>query len=218
MPPDRSTFSYFNTPSSEPVPPWLGNFTLKARSGTDLWRKPSRDTFTAPVLYTSSPSHFFRAEVTVHLRLGNAFEWDQGGLVIFAGPPPTNTPPTSTNALPSYQQAPTGKWVKAGIEYYDNRTTASSVSASTDGADWSLVELPEGVNELKVRFEKVDQALWVWFDDGYEWKKLREVTWFFHGVDEKNVRIGVYASRPANFMSGRPLDELVVEFEGLEIY
>jgi hypothetical protein len=181
-----------------------------------LWRKPSRDTFTAPVLYTPSPPHFFRAEVTVHIRLHSAFEWDQGGLVIFAGPPPVNTPQISNS--PIHHQPPACKWVKAGIEYYDGRTTASSVSASSDGADWSLVELPVGVNELKVRFERVNQALWVWFDDGYEWKKLREVTWFFHGVEEKNVRIGVYASRPANFMSGRPLEELVVEFEGLEIY
>lgn len=137
--------------------------------------------------------------------------------MIFAGPPPTNTP-QSTTTPSSGLQPPAGKWVKAGIEYYDNRTTASSVSASSDGADWSLVELPEGVTELKVRFEKVDQALWVWFDDGVEWKKLREVTWFFWGVDEKNVRVGVYASRPANFVSGRPLEELVVEFEGFEIY
>ncbi|KAI5781259.1 hypothetical protein EDC01DRAFT_250204 [Geopyxis carbonaria] len=212
MPPDSANFRYYNTPANTPVPSWLGNFVLKARSGTDLWRKPSRDTFTAPVLYTSSPVHFFRAEVTVHIRLNTAFEWDQGGLVIFAGPPPiTTTSPATANQ-------PTGKWVKAGIEYYDGRTTASSVSASSDGADWSLMDLPHGVNELKVRFERVDQALWVWFDDGCEWKKLREVTWFFWGVDEKNVRIGVYASRPANFLSGRPLEELVVEFEGLEIY
>jgi len=151
----------------------------------------------------------------VHIRLTNAFEWDQGGLVIFAGPPPVTT---SSTSLPAYDQPPAGKWVKAGIEYYDNRTTASSVSASSDGADWSLIELPLGINELKVRFERMDNALWVYFDDGTEWKKLREVTWFFYGVDEKNVRIGVYASRPANFMSGRPLEELVVEFEGLEIY
>ncbi|KAF8251337.1 hypothetical protein K440DRAFT_637879 [Wilcoxina mikolae CBS 423.85] len=215
MPPDSTNFRYFNTPANTPIPPWLGNFVLKAHCGTDLWRKPARDTFTAPVLYTSSPNHFFRAEVTVHIRLTSAFEWDQGGLVIFAGPPPVNT---SATALPVYDQPPAGKWVKAGIEYYDGRTTASSVSASSDGADWSLMELPMGVNELKVRFERVDQALWVWFDDGCEWKKLREVTWFFYGVDEKNVRIGVYASRPANFVSGGPLEELVVEFEGLEIY
>lgn len=215
MPLDGTNFRYYNTPAGTPIPPWLGNFVLKARCGTDLWRKPLRDTFTAPVLYTPCPPHFFRAQVTVHIRLNSAFEWDQGGLVIFAGPPPVNTP---TTGPPVRHQPPAGKWVKAGIEYYDGRTTASSVSASSDGADWSLVDLPVGVNELKVRFERVNQALWVWFDDGCEWKKLREVTWFFHGVEEKNVRVGVYASRPANFVSERPLDELVVEFEGLEIY
>lgn len=62
---------------------------------------------------------------------------------------------------------------------------------------------------------------------GGGWKKLREVTWFFWGVDDKCVRVGVYASRPANFGlsqyarvhggegEGRGLE---VEFEGLEIF
>ena len=60
------------------------------------------------------------------------------------------------------------------------------------------------------------------------WKKLREVTWFFWGVEDKAVRVGVYASRPANF--GLSLFErrnggqnagarnLCVDFEGLEIF
>ncbi len=65
------------------------------------------------------------------------------------------------------------------------------------------------------------------------WKKLREVTWFFWGVEDKSVRVGVYASRPASFgltryarmhgaEEGGEGDEegraLEVEFEGLEIF
>ena len=133
-------------------------------------------------------------------------EWDQGGLVIFAG----------------------HKWVKAGIEFYDSRSVASSVSASTDGADWSLVDLPKDQNDLRVRLEKVGSSLEVWFEDGQgEWKKLREINWFFWGVEEKTVKVGVYASRPANMhfpqaMStpgmSRNTEGLVVEFEGLEIW
>lgn len=120
------------------------------------------------------------------------------------------------------------KWVKAGIEYYDCRSVASSVSATSDGADWSLVELPVGQNDLRVRFDKVGSALEIWFEDGQgEWKKLREVNWFFWGVEEKLVKVGVYASRPANFehlraqparAGGRGEGGLVVEFEGLEIW
>ncbi len=64
------------------------------------------------------------------------------------------------------------------------------------------------------------------------WKKLREVTWFFWGVEDKAVRVGVYASRPANFgvsMFDRRnggagtngnggMRNLCVGFEGLEIF
>lgn len=62
-------------------------FTLAAGPNTDLWRKPpDRDTATAPVLYTSLRQPFAVAEVTVTADW--EMEWDQGGLVIFAGAPP----------------------------------------------------------------------------------------------------------------------------------
>jgi Leu/Phe-tRNA-protein transferase len=57
---------------------------------------------------------------------------------------------------------------------------------------------------------------------------LREVTWFFWGFEDKAVRVGVYASRPANFGvsmfdrqnggSNIGMRNLCVEFEGLEIF
>lgn len=110
--------------------------------------------------------------------------------------------------------------MKAGIEFYAGRTVASSVSASTDGADWSLVELAVGQVDLRVRFERMGESLWVWFEEGGEWKKLREVNWFFWGVEEKSLKVGVYASRPVDlpYERGREREALVVEFEGLEIY
>lgn len=196
-----------------PVPLfWNPNevLTKAFRAGTDLWRKPSQDTNTAPVLYTRPCGGygFNHAEVLVGFanvsamdRRVGLLEWDQGGLVIFAGQ----------------------KWVKAGIEYRDGGCVASSVSAGTDGADWSLIELPSGQYDLRVRFERMGDSLWVWFEDGMgDWKKLREINWFFWGVEEKNnsLRVGVYASRPVDlpFERGRQQDNLVVEFEGLEIY
>lgn len=71
---------------------------------------------------------------------------------------------------------------------------------------------------------------------GSTWKKLREVTWFFYGVEDKCVHVGVYASRPTSFQRGSTMweamnglrvddtnmggggDRLVVEFEDLEIF
>jgi hypothetical protein len=81
-----------------------------------------------------------------------------------------------------------------------------------------------------VKIERIGYALWVWYEDEVlGWKKLREVTWFFWGVEDKAVRVGVYASRPANFgMSvfdrrngaGQTAGarNLCVDFEGLEIF
>ncbi len=79
---------------------------------------------------------------------------------------------------------------------------------------------------------------------GISWRKLCEVTWFFWGVEDKNVHVGVYTGRPASFLMSstvwgmrnsdqtvegstenvdaegdRPVcDGLMVEFEDLEIF
>ncbi|KAI9780445.1 MAG: hypothetical protein M1839_006719 [Geoglossum umbratile] len=298
MPPSSSSFTRLNHP--QPVPNWMGSFTLSAPPNTDLWRKPpSRDTSTAPILYTALRSPFIAAEVTVSADW--ELEWDQGGLVIFAGAPPgrvpnpnapspnpstssptaeantsnssasattsTSTSPTDSTptqsqpqpqrhseAPPPYlQPPPASKWVKAGLEFYNNAPHASAVCAASDGADWALAPLfpPSPTSSdstfpmhtptppLRVKLERVGHALWIWFSTdppgagmGGGWRKLREVTWFFWGVEDKAVRVGVYASRPAGFggagsvfamrnggggsgMEGRGL---VVEFEGLEIF
>ncbi len=251
MPPDSSSFTALNLPSQSSIPEWMGSFNLQAQPNTDLWRKPpSRDTSTAPILYTSLRQPFIAAEVTISADW--ELEWDQGGLVIFAGAPPgrlvsataspvatvTTLPTASSSAqseqLPPYvAPPPASKWVKAGLEFCNNACNASSVCATSDGADWSLAPLPASHNQradLRVKLERVGYALWVWFEDAVNgWKKLREVTWFFWGVEDKAVRVGVYASRPANFgvsaydrrnggsqMPGRR--GLLVEFDGLEIF
>ena len=141
----------------------------------------------------------------VELIFWNILEWDQGGLVIFAG----------------------HAWVKAGIEFHECRSIASSVSASSNGADWSMVNLLQGQDDLRVRLGKDGTTLKVLFEDNQgEWKKLREVNWFFFGVEEKSIKVGVYASRPATFgypqvvvspTVPRQVDNLVVEFNDFEI-
>jgi regulation of enolase protein 1 (concanavalin A-like superfamily) len=281
MPPASSSFTPLNIPN-DVVPEWMGSFTVSAPPNTDLWRKPpSRDTSTAPILYTALRNPFIAAEVTVSADW--ELEWDQGGLVIFAGRPPgqitTSAPaieapsvvtlslddesatpspsisgvssPNSTPAQtptpdsiprpqrdrdpppPYIQPAPAAKWVKVGLEFCNNACHATSVVANSDGADWSLSALPPHHArrlDLRVKIERIGYALWVWYEDEVlGWKKLREVTWFFWGVEDKAVRVGVYASRPANFgisvydqrnRGGQNTGarNLCVDFEGLEIF
>ncbi|PSN74677.1 hypothetical protein BS50DRAFT_540114 [Corynespora cassiicola Philippines] len=275
MPPDRSSFTALNV-SHDAVPEWMGSFSLAAPPNTDLWRKPpSRDTSTAPILYTALRNPFIAAEVTVTADW--ELEWDQGGLVIFAGAPPgrivaavgaesTSTPtgtptvtptptptppstlaptltPSSPNAAgqqtvtrgpppPYVPPAPASKWVKVGLEFCNNACHATSVCATSDGADWALTALPAHHArraDLRVKIERIGYALWIWYEDEVSgWKKLREVTWFFWGVEDKAVRVGVYASRPANFGTsmyerrnggmGASHRNLCVDFEGLEIF
>ncbi|KAF2107109.1 hypothetical protein BDV96DRAFT_506662 [Lophiotrema nucula] len=269
MPPDSSSFTALNIPN-DAVPEWMGSFTLAAPPNTDLWRKPpSRDTSTAPILYTALRNPFIAAEVTVSADW--ELEWDQGGLVIFAGAPPgrvladaiqapaaaaaaaavstaeiappgiadppSSSPPSSGGDLPQppppyVPPAPASKWVKVGLEFCNNACHATSVCATSDGADWALTALPPHHArrlDLRVKIERIGYALWVWYEDEVSgWKKLREVTWFFWGVEDKAVRVGVYASRPANFgptvyerRNGGPSithRNLCVSFENLEIF
>jgi len=264
MPPDSASFTALNVPAHQ-VPEWMGSFTLAAPPNTDLWRKPpSRDTSTAPILYTALRNPFIAAEVTVSADW--ELEWDQGGLVIFAGAPPgrigaqttatvaavttaSATTPVTTitpdgvvvpapavardDPPPPYvTPAPASKWVKVGLEFCNNACHATSVCATSDGADWALTSLPPHHArrlDLRVKIERIGYALWVWYEDEVSgWKKLREVTWFFWGVEDKAVRVGVYASRPANFGAthyerrhGGPSvtqRNLCVDFDGLEIF
>ena len=264
MPPDSSSFTALNCPPDSVLPEYMGLFSLAAPPNTDLWRKPpSRDTSTAPILYTALRNPFIAAEVTVAAEW--ELEWDQAGLVIFAGAPPgrvatpttatprpsegpSNTPsaPSSTAASnppapnthptqnaghqlppPYMPPAPASKWVKVGLEFCNGACHATSVVATSDGADWARADVVRRP-ELRVKIERIGCALWVWYEDEVAgWKKLREVTWFFWGVEDKAVRVGVYASRPANFgtsmyerrngFSTSPRN-LCVDFEGLEIF
>jgi regulation of enolase protein 1 (concanavalin A-like superfamily) len=243
MPPDSSSFTALNIPPSA-VPEWMGSFSLAAPPNTDLWRKPpSRDTSTAPILYTALRNPFVAAEVTVSADW--ELEWDQGGLVIFAGAPPgriggsaaqtgsaTGTAAATSTTAGVGAVAAASKWVKVGLEFCNNACHATSVCATADGADWALTALPPHHArrlDLRVKIERIGYALWIWYEDEVSgWKKLREVTWFFWGVEDKAIRVGVYASRPANFGTtqyerrhGGPSvtqRNLCVDFEGLEIF
>ncbi|KAJ5227423.1 Protein of unknown function DUF1349 [Penicillium citrinum] len=254
MPPSGSSFTTLNLPPAFILPQCMEYFSLTAGPNTDLWRKPPNgDTSTAPIVFTSLRHPFVIAEVTVSADW--EMEWDQGGLVIFAGAAPQSF--SSDTAALSRQRGgpnPPCKWVKAGMEFSSGTVNASSVSATADGADWCLSPLVQTVpgptvQSLRIKLERIGHALWIWYQVpsaspyalspgavGSTWKKLREVTWFFYGVEDKFVHVGVYASRPTGIgrgqtmwdaMHGVPLegasasglpDGLVVEFEDLEIF
>ncbi|RAL04210.1 uncharacterized protein BO80DRAFT_258179 [Aspergillus ibericus CBS 121593] len=258
MPPSSSSFTALNLPSTFSLPQCMEYFTLTAGPNTDLWRKPpNRDTATAPIVFTSLRSPFVVAEVTVTADW--EMEWDQGGLVIFAGAAPQSfssdgvpLPSGTRSGRHGYSQtARPCKWVKAGMEFSSGTMNASSVSATADGADWCLSPLaipdrgPSAVHSLRIKLERIGHSLWIWYQVpsavpyamtpgavSSTWKKLREVTWFFYGVEDKFVHVGVYASRPHSLprtgtmwemVNGRGMDGtaagdgLVVEFEDLEI-
>ncbi|CAG8059970.1 unnamed protein product [Penicillium salamii] len=250
MPPNGSSFTTLNLPPTFELPQCMEYFSLQAGPNTDLWRKPPNgDTSTAPIVFTSLRRPFVVAEVTVSADW--EMEWDQGGLVIFAGAAPQSfsdlDEPTIYRGAPQFPC----KWVKAGMEFSSGTVNASSVSATADGADWCLSPLGStdmAIHSLRIKLERVGHALWIWYQVpsalpytltpgavGSTWKKLREVTWFFYGVEDKFVHVGVYASRPTSLsrggtmwdaMHGMTLDNslptgsdgLVVEFDDLEIF
>lgn len=238
MPPDRSSFECVNLPTTFALPERMDYFTLTASPNTQLWRKPpADDTTTAPLIYTGLRNSFVVAEVTVTALA--EYEWDQAGLVIFTGCPPTSavrdeeeeertgtmstgsrrpspgnvssnnniitlpdrsSPSSNTfhsTSQPAHRPAnrnrngtstyspfapprPTTKWVKAGLELTNNAVHATSVCASSHGADWSLTPIgPPQTNSssvygpgsvpshekssLRIKFERVGLALWVWY-------------------------------------------------------
>lgn len=226
--PNRDSFIPLNLPVDS-IPEWMGSFSLSAPPNSDLWRKtPAQDICTTPILYKRLQHSFVSAEVTVCADW--KLQWDQAGLVIFTGAPPGQQRPLAPNngEPPPYSlHIPTSKWVKVGLELYNETFNATSVCAIPDGVDWSRSVLLLDQGALRLKLERVGYALWVHYKDSQqEWKKIREITWFFWGVEDKCVWVGIYTSRPANFpvtqyehdRSRSPNRHLCVEFEDLEIY
>lgn len=239
-------------------------FTLHAAPNTSIHRQRScQDDTTAPMVLKRLHQSFILAEVTVSADF--AMNYDQAGLVIFAGSLPDSALSRTTHIRRSSRYSrvigadlPTCKWAKAGLEFTGGHLMAASVAATSScGADWSSsATLPRPSSSfdpynltsqsLRVKFERVDDALWIWYqipnlpslspdydpssDEDYQrtpedvgsgWKKMREVSGFFGGWEQKgNVWVGCYASRPTDFEPSNAweeLDALVAEFEDLDI-
>lgn len=160
-------------------------FSLQAPPNTNIWRKPSAcDDTTAPMVLKRLHQSFILAEVTVSADF--AMEYDQAGLVIFAGSLADSSISRSPVARrsPRYSRGGTvpgpgvpapGKWAKAGLEFTGGELHAASVVAiSPSGADWSSsarMPSPSATfdpysltsQSLRIKFERVDDSLWIWY-------------------------------------------------------
>lgn len=233
---ESSDFTIHNVASNFKLPENLDYFTLTAPPNTRICRNGlTRDETTAPMMLTRLSHPLVVAEVTITADF--EMEWDQAGLIVFTGPPPSQLPPPAVRRRRygiREDEASEGKWVKAGLEFTGGAINASSVVAtSASGGDWSLSPLlySESLQDiydsvsfsLRIKFERIGDALWIWYrsvnglsasvartpEEIYaDWRKLREVNGFFRGIDVKgDVWAGCYASRPVNFVVGDDFDE-----------
>ena len=211
---DSSEFTTHNVASTFKLPENLDYFTLTAPPNTRICRKDSsRDETTAPMMLTRLSHPLIVAEVTITAEF--EMEWDQAGLIVFTGPPPTRNPASPVLRRRRFQareDIEEGKWVKAGLEFTGGAMNVSSVVAtSASGGDWSLSPLycpassqaPEYepiTCSLRIKFERIGDALWIWYREvdvssnpvsrtpeaaSAAWRKLREVNGFFRGVELK---------------------------------
>ncbi|KIW30763.1 uncharacterized protein PV07_02465 [Cladophialophora immunda] len=156
-------------------------FSLRAPPNTSIWRKPSAsDDTSAPMILKRLRQSFILAEVTVSADF--AREFDQAGIVIFAGSLPDPSRPSTAAARrmsryqrPGNEALATGKWAKAGLELIEGELHAASVVAiSPCGADWaSSARLPSPPtpygsysltsHSLRIKLERVEESLWIWY-------------------------------------------------------
>lgn len=212
-------FQTLNLPASCTAPAANStSFELKPDVPTDIWRKPGPpeiSTFNAPIIYKKIKlSQFKRARVTVSAPWKTLY--DQGGLVL---------------VLPREGNGAEGKWLKTGIEFYNNQAYVSTVTKD-NWADWSLS--PSGVVDgtsakskqvtLEMERNEKEGTLWVYAvlpgasgKQGEERAPLREVTWLLSEKDQ-DVWVGIYAAKPTEDKPEQAEEgELKVEFEGWQL-
>ncbi|KAF2228726.1 hypothetical protein EV356DRAFT_457180, partial [Viridothelium virens] len=132
-------------------------------------------------------------------------QYAQGGLILFY--------PAEESANPSSSNPP--QWIKTGIEFEDNKTFASVVTAAP-WSDWSLQQWNH--TALTVEAVRERNGLWIYAVDGSERLPLRQVTWAFEGQDEeKVVEVGVFAAMPKGLEGVEGGGELSVRFEDFEV-
>lgn len=136
--------------------------------------------------------------------------------VIFTGLPPSEQAPLPSR-LGRRQQGQNWSepstevnWVKMGLQLTGDTLNASCpVVTLPSGAGWSLSPvlpgatpheaLPLAISSLRIKFERIGDALWVWYrtprlstylsipspaSAGAEWREVREAMGFFSGVED----------------------------------
>jgi regulation of enolase protein 1 (concanavalin A-like superfamily) len=223
-------------------------FSLTAPANSSLWRKPvSGDHVSAPMILTRLRQSFILAEVTITAEMEVEWDQAGLVIFVGMNPNDTNGS-ASRGRRSNYfgsNDPPPGKWLKAGLGLSDEEAgVATAVAQPNCGPDWSFTPLFSDIDpeqpycfhrsSLRIKLEKVGQDLWVWwkipeshaFSSNYrspndvsrDWKKAREVSEFFAGVEIKSgIWVGTYASRPLEMDDRDGKSELVVEFEDLEI-
>jgi regulation of enolase protein 1 (concanavalin A-like superfamily) len=150
-------------------------------------------------MYKTIPlSTFKRARVTISGNWSRLY--DQGGLAIVLQDPKITLDTDK-------------KWVKTGIEFYQEEVYVGTVAADR-WADWSLLQV--GIKEgkrvtLEMERDAEADTLWVYVIDGKRRHPIREVTWILSEPDVQ-AWVGVYAASPKP--DG---NELEVKFEGWEL-
>jgi uncharacterized protein len=150
-------------------------------------------------MYKTIPlSAFKRARVTISGNWSRLY--DQGGLAIVLQDPKI--------ILDTDR-----KWVKTGIEFYQEEAYVGTVAADR-WADWSLLQV--GIKEgkmvtLEMERDAEADTLWVYVIDGKRRHPIREVTCILSEPDVQ-AWVGVYAASPKP--DGK---ELEVKFEGWEL-
>ncbi|KAI1433402.1 hypothetical protein GGR50DRAFT_505360 [Xylaria sp. CBS 124048] len=132
-------------------------FTIQANPGTDIWRKPpSTNVWNAPIARTNSGSltKFRSARVTFWAPWTERY--DQAGLLLV---------PRRASSSPPTTAAP-DKWLKTGIEYYQNQPQLSTVGCDR-WADWGIAPLTTPVDRdrgvtLEARRESDENGVSIW--------------------------------------------------------
>lgn len=186
----------------------MSSFSVNAKPGTDIWRKPPHtDVWNAPsatpagAITTGPLTKFKSAQMSFSLPAKE--QYDQGGILLSlqrAGSPVTPPP----------------KWIKSGVEYYNSVPKLGTVGCDS-WADWSLSPVLGDGKWVTVAIEKGGDehgiSLWVYQIVDGEKIPLREICWVFGDSPESwEISVSAYAARPKG-----ETEELVVEFKDFEV-
>jgi uncharacterized protein len=191
-------------------------FSLSAKPGTDIWRKPpTTNIFCAPVYphpeYSSPfPLRDFKStRITFAPTNGWSVQYDHGGVLL--------------TLTPNNKSEKKQMWLKAGGEFYNGVPRISSVGCDT-WADWSLYPINPGETtytiEARREGDENGKSLWLYKIDnvgGRETKlPLREVCWFFADEENWDIMVEAFAARPKVPPEGEK-EELEVAFRDFRV-